>query len=109
MFNFKRKGIVMKNGSSEATEVNKMKINRHGTIEVLRGKQLKKLFCPHRHYNDIKTGRIEAAFCGDECALFGKPQIYSENLSDDYVYIELCGVVYCCRADNFVDERIQEN
>ena len=98
---------VMEQNSYKVSEVNIMKINRHGTIEVLRGAQVKKLFCPYRHYNDIKTGRVEAAFCGEECALFGEPQFYfDDEMNCDYVSISLCDMSYCCKLENFVDERI---
>ncbi len=77
-------------------------INEYGTIEVSRGGSLRKLFCPHKRYEDKKTNRLEASFCGHECALFGEPQFDNENKE---MTIFLCQGSFTCAAENFRDQR----
>lgn len=82
--------------------VKEMKLNEHGSLEITRGNEFKKLFCPTRKYFAKKTGRTESAFCEGACALFGEPEI-----KDGKVTIKLCLTEYTCDEENFTDERIQ--
>lgn len=81
--------------------VKAMSLNKFGTIEVIRGKNLKtKLFCPHRKYIDPKTGRQECSFCGHECSLFSEPEYDQNN-----VKIKVCNNEFVCDREKFIDER----
>ena len=84
------------------TNVKGMKLNKFGTVEIVRGKErdTMKLFCPHKKYEDAKSGKLEAAFCGHECALFSEPVFH-----EDQVTIQLCQNILVCDKANFSDER----
>lgn len=86
------------------SNVKKMKLNKFGTVEIIRGKETEtmKLFCPHKKYADAKSGKLEAAFCGHECALFGEP--FYDKVEDE-VSIQLCQNKLVCKKADFSDER----
>ena len=84
------------------TEVNGIRLNVHGSLEVKRKEAYRKLFCPHRKFKN-KDGKDNVAFCGCECSQFGEPT--TACAGDGYVALKVCDNVFITKEENFSDER----